>query len=218
MAKRETTMSTVQVVTDATFEAEVMNEALPVLVDLYADWCGPCRQMAPVMAQLAQELAGRAKVVKIDVDRNPMCAQMFRASSIPMFVAMHRGKVVGHQMGAVPKSALLGLLEKVIGPDDAEVEPEELARQLVSGKAEAIDVRDPGSYGRFRIPGAKNLPAGDLDTRKEELRGGPKVPVLYGRADEASSIARQLRSEGFLVRYLKGGFLAWEAEDLEVER
>lgn len=211
-------MAGVQVVTDATFEQAVMNEHLPVLVDLYADWCGPCRQMAPVIAQLAEELAGRAKVVKIDVDRNPMCAQMFRASSIPMFVALNRGKVIGHQMGAVPKSALLQLLERVLPPDDAEVEPEELARQLVSGKAEAIDVRDPSAFARFRIPGAKNLPIADLDARKDELKGGPKVPVLYGRADEAASVARQLRGEGFLVRFLKGGFLAWEAEDLEVER
>lgn len=208
-------MTGVQAVTDATFEQAVMNEPLPVLVDLYADWCAPCRQMA---TELAEELTGRAKVVKIDIDRNPMCAQMFRASSIPMFVAMNRGKVIGHQMGAVPKSALLQLLERVLPADDAEVAPEELARQLVSGKAEAIDVRDPGAFARFRIPGAKNLPVADLDTRKLELKGGPKVPVLYGRADEASSVARQLRSEGFLVRFLKGGFLAWEAEDLEVER
>jgi thioredoxin len=211
-------MAGVQVVTDATFEQAVMNERLPVLVDLYADWCAPCRQMAPVIAQLAEELAGRAKVVKIDIDRNPMCAQMFRASSIPMFVALNRGKVIGHQMGAVPKAALLQLLERVLPPDDAEVEPEELARQLVTGNAEAIDVRDPSAYARFRIPGAKNLPVADLDTRKDELKGGPKVPVLYGRADEAASVARQLRGEGFLVRFLKGGFLAWEAEDLEVER
>ncbi|MCU0677858.1 MAG: rhodanese-like domain-containing protein, partial [Myxococcota bacterium] len=106
----------------------------------------------------------------------------------------------------------------VLPPDDAEVEPEELARQLVTGNAEAIDVRDPSVFARFRIPGAKNLPVADLDARKDELKGGPKVPVLYGRADEAASVARQLRSEGFLVRFLKGGFLAWEAEDLEVER
>lgn len=208
----------VQGVTDATFESEVMNASLPVLIDLYADWCGPCRQMAPILAQIADELAGRAKVVKIDIDRNPMCAQMFRASSIPMFVAMHQGKVIGHQLGAVPKGALLKLLEKVVAPDDAAIAPEELARQIVSGKARAVDVRDPGSFARFRIPGAKNLPVAELDTRKDELRAGPEVPVLYGRADEASAVARQLRAEGYLVRFLEGGFLAWEAEDLEVER
>lgn len=204
-------------VTDATFEREVMDEPLPVLVDLFADWCGPCKMMAPVMQELAAELEGRAKVVKIDVDQNPMCAQMFRASSIPMFVAMQGGKVVGHQMGAVPKEALLRLLEPVLPKDDAAVGPEELAQLLVQGRALPVDVRDPGSYGRFRIPGAVNLPVDELPTRKDELKGG-KVPVLYGRADEAAEIARQLRDEGVPARFLEGGFLAWEVADLEVER
>ena len=205
-------------VTDETFEQEIMQAPLPVLIDLYADWCGPCKQMAPVLAGLADELGGRAKVVKIDVDRNPACAQMFRVSSLPMFVVMKAGKVLGHQLGAVPKSALMELLAPALPRDEAALEPEDLARLIVQGNAQAVDLRDPGSFRRFRIPGAISLPVDELPTRKHELQKGPSYPVLYARADEAADVARQLQSEGVLVKYLKGGLLAWEAQDLEVDK
>lgn len=205
-------------VTDGTFEHEVMEAPLPVLIDLYADWCAPCKQMAPILAELAEELAGRAKVVKIDTDRNPACAQMFRVSSLPMFVAMKAGKVLGHQLGAVPKSALMQLIEHALPRDEAALEPEELARLIVQGNAQAVDLRDPGSFGRFRIPGAVNIPVDELPTRKAELKKGPSYPVLYARADEAAEVARQLQNEGVRVKYLRGGLLAWEAVDLEVDK
>ncbi len=209
----------VVVVTDASFEQEVMNEPLGVLVDLHAAWCGPCKQMAPVVAKLAQELAGRLKVVSIDIDHNPMCAQMFRASSIPMFVALKGGKVVGHQLGAVPKSALEKLVEPLLGKDDLALDPEALAAMIVGGGARPVDVRDPAAYARYRLPGAINLPTDDLPERKDELDfEDGKLPVLYGRSDEAKTVATQLVSEGILVKYLEGGFLAWEVADLEVEK
>ncbi|MEM9067453.1 MAG: thioredoxin domain-containing protein [Myxococcota bacterium] len=206
-------------VTDGTFEREVMDEPNPVLIDLYADWCGPCKQMAPIVAEIAKELSPRLKVVKIDIDKNPMCAQMFRASSVPMFVAMKGGKVIGHQLGAVPKAALLRLVEGVVGPDERSVDAEQLAALLVNRKAVAIDLRSPSAFGRFRIPGAINLPLDELPTRKDELRRSDgKTPVLYGRANEGAEVAAQLQSDGFDVRFLQEGFLAWEMADLEVER
>ena len=80
-------MSTVNV-TEATFEAEVLRSELPVLIDLWAEWCGPCKQMAPAFDELSTELEGKVKFVKIDVDRNPRLAQAFRAQSIPMLVVV----------------------------------------------------------------------------------------------------------------------------------
>ncbi|MGB5284365.1 MAG: thioredoxin domain-containing protein, partial [Polyangiales bacterium] len=83
----------VQPVTDATFEAEVLRSELPVLVDLHADWCQPCKQLAPIVAQVADELADKIKVVSVDVDHNPMVAQTFRAQSIPMLLVIAQGRV-----------------------------------------------------------------------------------------------------------------------------
>ncbi len=205
-------------VSDGTFEREVMDAPEPILIDLYADWCGPCKQMAPVVASIAEEVAGRAKVVKINVDQNPACAQMFRVSSLPMFVVMKGGKVQGHQLGAVPKSALMDMLDRVMPKDTSGLDPEELAQQIVQGNAHAVDLRDPGSFGRFRIPGAINIPVDELPTRQSELSAGPTYPVLYGRADEAADVARQLQTDGVRVKYLRGGLLAWEAADLEVDK
>jgi len=101
----------VQSVTDATFEAEVLRSELPVLVDLYADWCQPCKQVSPIVAQVAEELAGKIKVVKVDVDSSPMVAQTFRAQSIPMLLVIAEGRVVQHHVGALDKPGILRLLE-----------------------------------------------------------------------------------------------------------
>lgn len=108
-------MSAATQVTAAEFEAQVVNSTLPVLIDFYAPWCGPCRMMAPVLDQVAQKLQGRAKVVKVNVEDEPELAAAFKVSSIPLLVVMHQGKVMDHVLGAVPASQLLGMLEKVLG-------------------------------------------------------------------------------------------------------
>jgi thioredoxin 1 len=209
----------VQSVTDATFEAEVLRSEIPVLVDLYADWCQPCKQVSPIVAELAEELAGKIKVVKVDVDSNPMVAQTFRAQSIPMLLVIAEGQVVQHHVGALDKAGILNLLEPVMPRAAAEVRPEELALWLTQGKALPVDIRDAASYARYRIPSAIHISASELAGRVEELQPfDGRTRVLYGRSEEAKEWSEKLQTDGIQVGFLAGGFLHWEADGLEVER
>lgn len=101
-------------VTDGSFEAEVLKSDLPVVVDFWAPWCGPCRTIAPVTEKLAAEYAGRLKVCKVNVDQNPLAAQKFQAMSIPLVLFFKKGEVVDHSVGAVPESQLRSKAEALL--------------------------------------------------------------------------------------------------------
>lgn len=207
-------------VTDATFEQEVLSSELPVLIDLYADWCGPCKQVAPVVEQISSELAGKLKVVKVDVDRNPEIAASFRVQSIPMLVIMAEGQVHRVLMGAQPKAQILAALEPVLTRQRGEVTPGELSRLLGEGRVIAIDTRDAASYGRAHIPGALHVPAVELAARAGQLlRRLGKPAVVYGRTGDDSKVAAGLLAEARIeVAFLKGGLLEWEGDGLPIER
>lgn len=96
-------------VTSQNFENEVMNSDKPVLVDFWATWCGPCRMLAPVLAEIAEEHP-EIKVCKVNVDEEPELASAFQVSSIPMVVAMKDGKVANTSVGFRPKEQILGML------------------------------------------------------------------------------------------------------------
>jgi thioredoxin 1 len=93
-------------VTDANFTDEVLNAKVPVMVDFWAEWCGPCKMIAPTVAELAKEYEGRAKVVKLDVDSNYQTAGAYDVRSIPTLLFFKNGKVVDKIVGAVPKQKL----------------------------------------------------------------------------------------------------------------
>ncbi len=93
-----------KVFTDANFEAEVLNSELPVLVDFYADWCGPCKMIAPVINQLAEEYEGKFNIGKLNVDQNGTTAQKYRVMSIPTLLIFKNGEVVDKIVGAASKS------------------------------------------------------------------------------------------------------------------
>jgi thioredoxin 1 len=107
-------MANVSEVTDATFQAEVLNSPVPVLVDFWAPWCGPCRAIAPLLDEIAGEYAGKAKVVKINVDDHQAVAQRYRVSSIPNLIVFKNGQVAQQIVGAVPKSRLSQALDTAI--------------------------------------------------------------------------------------------------------
>lgn len=106
-----------KVFTDANFKEEVLEQSLPVLVDFYADWCGPCRMMAPVIEQLASEYEGRLLVGKINVDENPDTASAYRVMSIPYLAVFQNGKLVNQVVGAVTKAAVEAALKSVLGQE-----------------------------------------------------------------------------------------------------
>ncbi len=107
-------MANVTEVTDATFQTEVLNSPVPVLVDFWAPWCGPCRAIAPLLDELAGEYAGKAKIVKINVDDHQAVAQRYRVSSIPNLIVFKNGQVAQQIVGAVPKSRLSQALDTAI--------------------------------------------------------------------------------------------------------
>ena len=97
-------------ITKANFDQEVMKSDLPVLLDFWAPWCGPCRMLGPIVEEIAEEYKGRAKVGKINVDEEDELAAAFRVSSIPTVVVMKGGKVVNQAVGARPKQQILSML------------------------------------------------------------------------------------------------------------
>lgn len=99
-------------ITDQTFDAEVVKADVPTLVDFWAVWCGPCRQIAPMIDAIADEYKGKLKVAKVDVDANQIIAQQYMISSIPRLLIFKGGKVVGQLIGAVPRSKLDAELQK----------------------------------------------------------------------------------------------------------
>ncbi|MFN7930595.1 MAG: thioredoxin [Blastocatellia bacterium] len=103
------------VVTDANFAATVERSPLPVLLDLWADWCGPCRMIAPMIEQLAGEFAGRVRVAKLNIDDNPMTAARCNVQSIPTLLVLRNGREVGRLVGALPKAEIVRRLEAVLG-------------------------------------------------------------------------------------------------------
>jgi thioredoxin 2 len=102
-------------VTDATFATEVERSPLPVLLDMWAPWCGPCRMIAPTIEQLASELAGRVKLAKLNTDENPMTGSRFNVRSIPTLLVLKDGKEIDRLVGALPKQEILRRLEAAIG-------------------------------------------------------------------------------------------------------
>lgn len=101
-------------VTDATFDDEVVNSDTPVVVDFWAEWCGPCKMIAPIVEELAGEYEGKVKFTKMDVDSNPKTPMQFGIRGIPTLLIFNEGKAVGQIVGALPKTMLKQRVEEAI--------------------------------------------------------------------------------------------------------
>ncbi|MGK7955679.1 MAG: thioredoxin [Crocosphaera sp.] len=107
-------MSAATPVTDSSFKADVLESDVPVLVDFWAPWCGPCRMVAPVVEEIAEQYAGQIKVVKLNTDENPNTASQYGIRSIPTLMIFKGGQRVDMVVGAVPKTTLASTLEKYL--------------------------------------------------------------------------------------------------------
>src|SRR3989337_3933898 len=101
-------------VTDKNFAAEVLNSNIPVLVDFWAAWCGPCRSIGPIVEELAESFNGRVKVTKLNVDENPATPGQYGVRGIPTLILFKGGKVIDQIVGAVTKARLVTLIEKAL--------------------------------------------------------------------------------------------------------
>jgi putative thioredoxin len=182
-------------VTEETFNTDVAERSrtTPVIVDLWADWCGPCKQLSPVLEKLANEAAGAWALAKIDVDANPRLAQAFQAQSIPMVVAIIGGQMVDAFLGAMPESQVRQWLTQVLA----------VADQVGAGAPGAGGV--PGADGVDDLSAVDDLPpayaeaqaameSGDMDTAtsviEKALAETPGDPLLKSWLAQATLIKR----------------------------
>lgn len=182
-------------VTEETFNTDVAERSrtTPVIVDLWADWCGPCKQLSPVLEKLANEAAGAWVLAKIDVDANPRLAQAFQAQSIPMVVAIVGGQMVDAFLGAMPESQVRQWLTQVLA----------VADQIAVGAPGAGGV--PGADGADDLSAVDDLPpayaeaqaameSGDMDTAtsviEKALAETPGDPLLKSWLAQANLIKR----------------------------
>jgi thioredoxin 1 len=102
-------------VSDASFEGDILKSDVPVLVDFWAPWCGPCRSVAPIVDDLANQYAGKLKVAKINVDESTEVAMKYQITSIPTFIVFKNGQVADRALGALPRSEFVKLIDRNLG-------------------------------------------------------------------------------------------------------
>jgi thioredoxin 1/putative thioredoxin len=206
-------------VSERNFEQEVLLSEEPVLVEFGAEWCGPCKTMAPELQALAGELKGKAKIVTVDIDRSPMIARQLGVQSVPTFVVFHQGRPVGGKVGAVQRRELREMLDPFLPRAEGAIKPEELSQLLPSGRVVPVDTREAPVFARAHLPGAVNVPMSEIETRLAELHMLPGTPVIYCRSgDQTKELAAKLAEQGVPVAFLEGGVLGWEAAGFRLER
>jgi len=201
------------------FEREVLRPELPVLLEFSAEWCQPCKTIAPEVAAFAKEMEGKLSVRKVDIDRSPLLARELRIQSVPTFMLFVQGRPVDAIVGAVGKKKLREMVDPFLPRAEGALKAVELAQLLREGRVVPVDTRDAAAFGRAHLPTARNMPIEEIESRLAELHMMPAQPVVYCRSgDKTKTLAEKLAADGVPVMFLEGGLLAWESEGLPVER
>lgn len=206
-------------ITEQNFEREILDSDVPVLVEFGAEWCGPCKVVLPELEALSRDLAGKAKVVQIDIDKSPLIAQQMGVQSVPTFVVFQQGRPVDGRQGALRKAQLQQMLEPFLPRAAGALKPEEVQKLLTQKRIALVDIRPPEVFGRARIQGAVGIPADQLEARMMELAQLPAIPVLYCRdGKQSQELSGKLAQQGMPVSFLEGGVLSWEASGQRLVR
>jgi thioredoxin len=206
-------------VTERDFEREVLRSELPVLVEFTADWCQPCKAIAPEVEAFAREMAGKAKVIKVDIDKSPVIAQQLRIQSVPTFMVIAEGRIQDAVVGAIQRKKMRELVEPFLPRAAGALKAPELAQLLAGGAVVPVDARDAAAFARAHLPSAVNMPFDEIESRLAELHMLTGQPVLYCRSgDKTKELSQKLAEQGMPVAFLEGGILAWEAEGLPIQK
>lgn len=206
-------MSTIEV-TDETFPNTVLNAEKPVLVDFWATWCAPCRQVAPVLEALSDEYEEHLTIAKLDVDQSPMVSGQMRIRSIPTMVLFHEGRAVQALSGAQPKEKIVEFLEQhVPGLKPPTIAAKELAGLLERGlPIEVLDIRAQNDFSRSHIRRSRCVPAETLLETVGALPEGSLVVLVCRTGERSMELASQSQWGGRQVVALQKGLLDWEGD------
>jgi thioredoxin-like negative regulator of GroEL len=209
----------VPTITEREFEREVLHSELPVLIVFFSDRFPACKQVAPEIDAFASEIRGKAKVVKVDVDRAPALARELRVQSVPTFMVFAQQRIADIAVGAIRKKRMREMVDPFLPRAEGALKAMELAELMREGVVAPVDTRDKAAFDRAHLPGAANMPIEEIEGRLAELHMLPARPVVYCRSgDKTKELADRLNEQGLPVAFLEGGILAWESEGLPIQR